>query len=242
MTAATVRFPHLHCPTDVSGQQGQRIHVLRPDHDEVTAVQGRHIGQLEPFGHGDNRGVSGPQRKALIRIRQVGHPRVVSARQVDGRKVAIRQGSQEQRLHAGTGFAGQEVADLGDDGRWYQQFAPSRMQRGEQLNACLMVRIIGQGGGYQRRRRRSRRMTESVPQQVLRPSGDIIGRAFSSSEPGRRPWALPDRPKMTADVIEHRRDFLLRKLLDQPKQLLTLHAHDPSVRSKVRARRRPLAH
>jgi hypothetical protein len=60
-----------------------------------------------------------------------------------------------------------------------------------------------------------------------------MGRAFSSSEPGRRPWAVPDRPKMTADVIKYRRDFLLGKLLDQPKQLLTLHAHDPSVRSKA---------
>ena len=44
---------------------------------------------------------------------------------------------------------------------------------------------------------------------------------------------LPDRPKMTANIIEHRRDLRLGKLLDQPKQLLTLHAHDPSVRSKV---------
>ena len=29
-------------------------------------------------------------------------------------------GSREQRLHAGTGFAGEEIGDLGDDGRWYQ--------------------------------------------------------------------------------------------------------------------------
>lgn len=49
---------------------------------------------------------------------------------------------QEQRLHAGTGFACQEVADLGDDSRWHQQFAPGPMQPGEQLNACLMVLIV----------------------------------------------------------------------------------------------------
>jgi hypothetical protein len=29
---------------------------------------------------------------------------------------------------------------------------------------------------------------------------------------------------MTADVIEHRRDFLFRKLLDQPEQLLALRS------------------
>ena len=38
---------------------------------------------------------------------------------------------------------------------------------------------------------------------------------------------------MTAEIIEHRRDFLLGKLLDQPEQLFPLHAHDSSVRSKV---------
>jgi len=76
-------------------------------------------------------------------------------------------------------------------------------------------------------------MTESVPQQVLRPGGDIIGRAFSGSEPGRRPQPLPDRPQVTADIIEHRRDFLFGKLLDQPEQLFPLHAHDLTVRSKV---------
>lgn len=38
---------------------------------------------------------------------------------------------------------------------------------------------------------------------------------------------------MTADIIEHRRDFLFGKLLDQSEQLFPLHAHDPSVRSKV---------
>ena len=49
----------------------------------MTAVQCRHIGQPEPFGYRDNRGVGGSQRKTLIRIHQVGHPRKVGARQVD---------------------------------------------------------------------------------------------------------------------------------------------------------------
>ncbi|MGD0242236.1 MAG: hypothetical protein ABSB59_18175 [Streptosporangiaceae bacterium] len=76
-------------------------------------------------------------------------------------------------------------------------------------------------------------MTESISQQFLRPGGDITGRAFSGSEPGRRPGPLPDRPKMTAYIIKRRRDFLLRKFLDQSEQFLPLHAHDSSVRSKV---------
>jgi hypothetical protein len=70
----------------LSGQQVQRINVMRPDDGEMTAVQRRHIGQPKPFGNCDNRGISGSQRKALIGTHQVGHPRVVSARQVDGVK------------------------------------------------------------------------------------------------------------------------------------------------------------
>jgi hypothetical protein len=31
-------------------------------------------------------------------------------------------------------------------------------------------------------------------------------------------------------ITEHHRSLILRQLLDQPEQLLTLHAHDPSVR------------
>jgi hypothetical protein len=47
------------------------------------------------------------------------------------------------------------------------------------------------------------------------------------------PWPLTDRTQMTADVIEHRQDFLFRKLLHQPEQFLALRAHDPNVSGKV---------
>ena len=69
----------------------------------------------------------------------------------------------------------------------------------------------------------------------IRPSADPqTGRrchrpSLSGSEPGRRPWPLTDRTQMTADVIEHRQDFLFRKLLHQPEQFLALRAHDPNV-------------
>jgi hypothetical protein len=61
-------------------------------------------------GDSDNRGIGGSQRNALIRIHQVGNLRIVGARQVDGRKAIISQDRREQRLHAGTGFAGQVSA------------------------------------------------------------------------------------------------------------------------------------
>jgi hypothetical protein len=40
-------------------------------------------------------------------------------------------GTAGQRLHADTGFAGQEVADLSDDSRWYWHSVPGRMQHSE---------------------------------------------------------------------------------------------------------------
>jgi hypothetical protein len=54
--------------------------------------------------------------QALTRIHQV---RIVRARQVDRRKVTVSQDRREQRLHVGTGFAGQDVTDLSNDGRRY---------------------------------------------------------------------------------------------------------------------------
>jgi hypothetical protein len=45
---------------------------------------------------------------------------------------------------------------------------------------------------------------------------------------------------MTTDIVQYRRDFLLRKLLNQPEQLLTLRAHGFSVRTGICAA--PLSH
>ena len=82
--------------------------------------------------------------------------------------------------------------------------------------------------------KRSRRTTETVLKQILRPGCHAVCPALPGSEPGRRPGPVLDGPKVTADIIEHCRDFLLGKLLDEPKQFLALHAHKLSVRSAAR--------
>jgi hypothetical protein len=51
---------------------------------------------------------------------------------------------------------------------------------------------------------------------------------------------------VTADIVQYRRDSLVRKLLNQPEQLLTLRAHGFSVRIVIarpgdRTRSGPLA-
>jgi hypothetical protein len=75
-----------------------------------------------------------------MRIHQAGNLRIAGARQVDGRKVTVSQDRMEQRLHPGTGFAGQEAAGLSDDGRWHWQFVPGRMQHSEQPKLIVQLR------------------------------------------------------------------------------------------------------
>jgi hypothetical protein len=66
----------------------------RHDTRRPRAHRRTHRPNSEPSTEID-RGVGGSYRKALIRTHQVGHPRVVSARQVDGGKVPVGQGAQE---------------------------------------------------------------------------------------------------------------------------------------------------
>jgi hypothetical protein len=79
-------------------------------------------------------------------------------------------------------------------------------------------------------RRRSRLAAEAVFEQLLRPGCHVSGPALAGAEPGRWPRSVFDRAKMAAHVIEDCRYLFLRQLLDQAEQLLTLRAHDLSVR------------
>lgn len=76
----------------------------------------------------------------------------------------------------GTGFASQEVGNLGDDGRWHQQFTPGRMQRSEQSTPALSSESYGSAAAA------SGLVSQTItPNDRIRPSagpqtgGDIIG-------------------------------------------------------------------
>src|SRR6266516_689038 len=79
-------------------------------------------------------------------------------------------------------------------------------------------------------RRRSRLAAEAVFEQLLGPGRRVSGPALAGAEPGWGPRSVLDRAEMAAHVIEDCRYLFLRQLLDQAEQLLTLRAHDPSVR------------
>lgn len=94
------------CRADDSGQQGQCIHVPRPDHGEVAASDVATSVSPSRSATATTEASVVPSGRLSCVFTKVGHPRKVGARQVDGREVPISEGLQEQRLHAGTGFAG----------------------------------------------------------------------------------------------------------------------------------------
>jgi hypothetical protein len=78
------------CRLQTSAQKDQRIRALSrtPLGDDGLTPP---LGKPERFGDSDIRGIGDSQRKVLIRIHQVGDPRIIGARQVDGSKVSISQ-------------------------------------------------------------------------------------------------------------------------------------------------------
>jgi hypothetical protein len=78
------------CRLRTSAQKDQRIRALNrtPLGDDGLTPP---LGKPEQFGDSDIRGIGDFQRKVLIRIHQVGDPRIIGARQVDGSKVSISQ-------------------------------------------------------------------------------------------------------------------------------------------------------
>ncbi len=78
------------CRLQTSAQEDQRIRALSrtPLGDDGLTPP---LGKPERFGDSDIRGIGDSQRKVLIRIHQVGDPRIIGARQVDGSKVSISQ-------------------------------------------------------------------------------------------------------------------------------------------------------
>ena len=162
--------------------------------------------------------------------------RAVSRGQLYGREVTLGQRPQEQRLKPRAGFPGQAgiqpprpplpVPAVASRPRADHQTARHRLCGPSRWPAPLPPAALCH--------KRSRRTTETVLKQILRPGCHVIRPALPGSEPGRRPGPVLDGPKVTADIVEHCRDFLLGKLLDQPEQFLALHAHKPSVRSPDR--------
>jgi hypothetical protein len=65
-------------------QQGQSVHVIRPDDSEMSPVQGGDFDKLQPLRQRNNRCICGPERKTRVGDDQVSHARIVLGGEIHG--------------------------------------------------------------------------------------------------------------------------------------------------------------
>lgn len=199
----------------------------RADDAEVAVVEGRDFGDPQPFGDRDHGGVGGAEREVGVGVDQVGHALVVSEFEVDDDDRLLGDRAKERALDPRTAGAGEQVADFGHDRCRDEDWAPRKMQPGEQIGAGPVVRVAAVGGCDERPGiADDHSAPEALGQQIVVVATEIRAAALERSEPSRRPLGRWLRPSLTARLGEDREHALLRQLLDQPLQLIPLGAHE----------------
>jgi hypothetical protein len=102
-------------------------------------IEGCDFRQLQPFGYGDNGGISDAKREALVLLHQHYHPGQVRCAHIDLHNVASDQPFDDVYLDLSTDVPAQQVADLSHDVRCDQQVIGPRLQ---ELRAAGMVRVV----------------------------------------------------------------------------------------------------
>jgi hypothetical protein len=97
-------------------QQRERLDVSRADDREMPQVQRGDFVDVEAFSESDHGRVARAEGEVCVLHDQVCHPVVVGTDQVCGDERAVRDRTEETGFDLGTAVAGEEVADLGDDG------------------------------------------------------------------------------------------------------------------------------
>lgn len=109
-------------------------------HDgEVTTINCRNRGDVEPLGCGDHRGVNGAQRQVAVLVHHLGDSKPVSGRYWFHAKVAARQITQQLHFCASAEPGPDQVGDFGYDQRWNQKWFRIAEQK---VEACLVMSII----------------------------------------------------------------------------------------------------
>jgi hypothetical protein len=86
--------------------------VLGLDSGEVAPVQRSDVGQLQPFGGGDDRRVDGAQRQIRVRAHEFGHARYVGGGDRDVPELACRDRFDEGRLMSGRSSTSQHTSTM----------------------------------------------------------------------------------------------------------------------------------
>lgn len=122
--------------------------MVRADDAEVAAIDRRDLDDAESFGSCDDRRVDGAQRQVAVARNKLGDPEDVGGVGVLEDEVGV-QIAEEAHLGLPTEACREQIADLGDDERWYDKWAGMGAQ---QLQAGRMVGIIGVDVGVKRSR------------------------------------------------------------------------------------------
>jgi hypothetical protein len=202
-----------------------------PDHVEVTTVEGSDLAQPEPLGDGDNSRVGGPEWEVGIGLDQLGHPLVVGQLEIDDRQGLLHDRPQERGFDFRAARAAEQVANLGNHRCRNEDRAPREVQAGEQVGTSSVVLVVAISCRNQRTSVANDHSgtPESLGEQIVVVAAEVGTAAGERAEPGRRPLTRRHRPALTTSLGEDGLNTVVRQMLDQPPQLVTLRTHTNSV-------------
>ena len=114
-------------------------------HDtEVAVVERGHVGGIEAFGDGHDRGVCGAEGQVVVGADQLRHAGHVGALERDELEDARGEIVEERCLEQGGPAGFMQVADFGEHRRGNQQWPREAGQQGP-ARGMILVAVVGQG-------------------------------------------------------------------------------------------------
>ena len=126
-----------------SGDEFERRAVGRTNDGEVSPVEGRYTGLIEPLGDRDNAGVGASEGQIGVGLNEVRDAGQVSGLQVLDHQIALGDGTEERGFCCGAELSCDEVCGLGDHEVSRYGFAG----RFSDLDASEVVGVCVIGGG-----------------------------------------------------------------------------------------------
>jgi len=126
-------------------QQVQSVHVLGADDGEVAPIQAGYVGQIQPFGYGDDGRVYGAQREVGVGTNELGGSRQIGSGDGDVLEFTCHNRLQESGLDVRAFFY--QPADLDDYRGRDQKRAVKGSRRAAQGAWCLSERSMAATSG-----------------------------------------------------------------------------------------------
>lgn len=190
-------------------------------------VEGGDLGDSESFRDGHYSGVCRAEREVGVGVDEVGHALVVVEFEVHDGDRLLRDRSEKRALDPGAASTTEQVSDLRDDQRRYQNRPPREVQAREEVGAGTVVRVVTVCGRDERTGVADDHSgaSEALGEQIVVIAAEIVAAAGEGAEPRGRPRRGGPRFGLAAGFGEHGRNPVVGQLLDEPLQLIPLSAH-----------------